>query len=287
MNARKRVLVITQEMKPYLDLTDISTIVSSLPQKLQQQKLELRVLMPRFGVINERRHRLHEVVRLSGINIVVNDEDYPLIIKVASLPGARLQVYFLDSEDYFDRKHMYHDKDGIEYEDNGERMMFFALSALETCKKFGWAPDVIHCHGWMSGLVPMLLKTQYKNEAVFENAKVIYSAYQEETLEDTIVPDFKKFVLTNTNVSEKDIAIFGNGTEIDLNVGGIHYADAITIGSEDIEDEVQEEFDKRDVLKLDFDDEGDMLIKYTNFVKAVIAQKDEEQEVKEKTEDKK
>lgn len=278
MSARKRVLVITQEMKPYLDLTDISTIVSSLPQKLQQQKLELRVLMPRFGSINERRHRLHEVVRLSGINIVVNDEDYPLIIKVASLPGARLQVYFLDSDDYFDRRHMYHDEDGKEFEDNAERMMFFALSALETTKKFGWAPDVIHCHGWMSGLVPMLLKTQYKNEAVFENAKVIYSAYQEETLDNAIVPDFQKFVVENTEVSEEDVAIFKEGREVDLNVGGLHYADAITIGSEDIEEEIQAEFDSRDVLKLDYDDEADMLVQYAEFVKSVIAQKEESSE---------
>jgi len=280
MNAKKRVLVITQEMKPYLDLTDISTIVSSLPQKLQQQKLELRVLMPRFASINERRHRLHEVVRLSGINIVVNDEDYPLIIKVASLPGARLQVYFLDSDDYFDRKEMYHDKDGKEFEDNAERMMFFALSALETTKKFGWAPDAIHCHGWMAGLVPMLLKTQYKDEAVFENAKVIYTAYQEETLEGPIVPNFKKFVLENTEVTEEDLAIFNDGTEIDLNVGGLHYADAVTLGSEDIDDEIRAEFKERNVIKLDYNNEGDMLIEYANFVKTVIAEKDEDTDEK-------
>jgi len=280
MNAKKRVLVITQEMKPYLDLTDISNIVSSLPQKLQQQKLELRVLMPRFGIINERRHRLHEVVRLSGINIVVNDEDYPLIIKVASLPGARLQVYFLDSDDYFDRKYMYNDEKGVEFKDNAERMMFFALSSLETVKKFGWAPDAIHCHGWMSGLVPMLLKTQYKNEAVFENSKVIFTAYQEETLEGPIVKDFKKFVLANTEVSEKDLKIFGEGTELDLNVGGLHYADAITIGSDDIEDEIQDEFDNREVKKLDFDDDEDLLIQYANFVKSVIVEEEDDEEDK-------
>jgi len=280
MNAKKRVLVITQEMKPYLDLTDISNIVSSLPQKLQQQKLELRVLMPRFGIINERRHRLHEVVRLSGINIVVNDEDYPLIIKVASLPGARLQVYFLDSDDYFDRKYMYNDEKGVEFKDNAERMMFFALSSLETVKKFGWAPDAIHCHGWMSGLVPMLLKTQYKNEAVFENSKVIFTAYQEETLAGPIVKDFKKFVLANTEVSEKDLKIFGEGTELDLNVGGLHYADAITIGSDDIEDEIQDEFDNREVKKLDFDDDEDLLIQYANFVKSVIVEEEDDEEDK-------
>lgn len=274
--SRKRVLVITQEMKPYLDLTDISNIVSSLPQKLQQQKLELRVLMPRFGVINERRHRLHEVVRLSGINIVVNDEDFPLIIKVATLPGARLQVYFLDSDDYFDRKEMYHDKEGKQFEDNAERMMFFALSALETVKKFGWAPDAIHCHGWMTSLVPMLLKTQYKNEAVFENATTIYSAYQEETFDEAITPNFSDFVLENTEVSKEDIAIFGEGSEIDLNVGGLHYADAITIGSEEIEDEVQAEFDRREVPKLAFSAEGDILINYTNFIKESLIEKEDE-----------
>lgn len=276
--SKKRVLVITQEMKPYLDLTDISNIVSSLPQKLQQQKLELRVLMPRFGVINERRHRLHEVVRLSGINITVNDEDYPLIIKVATLPGARLQVYFLDSDDYFDRKQIFHDKDGKEFKDNAERMMFFALSSLETVKKFGWAPDAIHCHGWMTGLVPMLLKTQYKNEAVFENSKVIYSAYQEETFDKAITPDFQKFVLENTEVSKDDLKIFGEGTEIDLNVGGLHYADAITIGSEEIEDEVKAEFDSTEKPKLDFNPEGDILIQYANFVTEALADEETDEE---------
>lgn len=281
--SRKRVLVITQEMKPYLDLTDISNIVSSLPQKLQQQKLELRVLMPRFGVINERRHRLHEVVRLSGINIVVNDEDYPLIIKVATLPGARLQVYFLDSDDYFDRKEMYHDKNGKQFDDNAERMMFFALSALETVKKFGWAPDAIHCHGWMTSLVPMLLKTQYKNEAVFENSTTIYSAYQEETFDEAITPNFAEFVLKNTEVSQEDIAIFGKGSEIDLNVAGLHYADAITIGSEEIEDEVRAEFESRDIPKLDFSTEGDILIEYANFVRENLVEEEEtEEETKEK-----
>lgn len=276
--SKKRVLVITQEMKPYLDLTDISNIVSSLPQKLQQQKLELRVLMPRFGVINERRHRLHEVVRLSGINIVVNDEDYPLIIKVATLPGARLQVYFLDSDDYFDRKEMYHNKKGKQFDDNAERMMFFALSSLETVKKFGWAPDAIHCTGWMSSLVPMLLKTQYKNEAVFENSKVIYSAFQEETFDQAIMPDFGKFVMENTEVTAEEVSIFGAGTEIDLNVGGLHYADAITIGSDIIDEAVQAEFDSRDVPKLAYSSQGDILVEYANFINNALPKEGDEEE---------
>jgi starch synthase len=266
--SKKRVLIITQEMKPYVDLTDISTIVSGLPVKLQEQNLEIRVLMPRFGVINERRHRLHEVVRLSGINVIVNDEDYPLVIKVASLPGARLQVYFLDNDDYYHRKQMFHDKDGKPFKDNAERMMFFTLGALDTVKKFGWAPDVIHCHGWLTGLIPMLLKTQYADEPIFENSKVIYSAYQEESFEGPLTEDFQDFVSNNASVEKNFLAPFGAGSEEEINIGGIHYADAITIGSEDISDTILKEFEKRDVTKLPFSSNEDILIKYANFVKS-------------------
>lgn len=265
--SKKRVLIITQEMKPYIDLTDISSIVSGLPTKLQEQNLEIRVLMPRFGVINERRHRLHEVVRLSGINVVVNDEDYPLIIKVASLPGARLQVYFLDNDDYFKRKEMFHDKKGKSFEDNVERMMFFSLGAIDIVRKFGWAPDVIHCHGWMTSLVPLLLKTQYQSEPIFDGSKVVFSAYQEESFEGPIVKDFSTFVTQNTDIPADMLKPFGEGSENELNVGGLHYADAITLGSEDVEDEIQEEFDSLDLPKLPYNSENDILIEYAQFVK--------------------
>lgn len=268
--SKKRVLIITQEMKPYIDLTDISNIVSGLPIKLQEKNLEIRVLMPRFGVINERRHRLHEVVRLSGINVVVNDEDYPLIIKVATLPGARLQVYFLDNDDYYHRKQLFHDKNGKPFEDNEERMMFFTLGTLDTVKKFGWAPDIIHCHGWLTGLMPALLKTQYADEPVFENAKVIYSAYQEESFEGPISKDFAGFLKNNTELKDEDIKAFGQGTEEELNIGGLKYADALTIGSEEISEPILKEFEKRDVTKLPFTTNEDILIKYADFVKSFV-----------------
>ena len=154
---KKRILIITQEMKPYLILSEIAKIANSLPVKLQEQGMEIRVLMPKFGSINERRHRLHEVVRLSGINIIIDNDDFPLIIKVASLPGARLQVYFLDNEDFFRRKNVFADDDNKFYEDNAERMIFFCKGAIETIKKFGWPPDVIHCHGWMTSLIPLYI----------------------------------------------------------------------------------------------------------------------------------
>ncbi|MFT4969036.1 MAG: starch synthase [Chitinophagales bacterium] len=269
--SKKRVLIITQEMKPYIDLTDISSIVSGLPTKLQEQDLEIRVLMPRFGSINERRHRLHEVVRLSGINVVVNDEDFPLIIKVASLPGARLQVYFLDNDDFFKRKEMFHDKKGNNFEDNAERMMFFGLGAIDIVRKFGWAPDVIHCHGWMTSLMPLLLKTQYKTEPIFENSKVVFTAYQEESFEGAIKEDFTGFVTKNTDIPADMLKPFGASTENDLNIGGLHYADAVTLGSDEFEDEVMAEFDTLDVPKLPFNNENDILIEYAKFVKELTA----------------
>ena len=273
--SKKRVLIITQEMKPYIDLTDISSIVSGLPTKLQEQNLEIRVLMPRFGVINERRHRLHEVVRLSGINVVINDEDYPLIIKVASLPGARLQVYFLDNDDYFQRKEMFHDKKGVNFKDNAERMMFFALGSIDIVRKFGWAPDVIHCHGWLTSLLPILLKTQYKTEPIFEQRKVLYTAYQEESFEGNVADNFSEFVVANSSIPAEMLAPFKGGTENDLNVGGMHYADAITLGSDDVDDLIQKEFDALDVPKLTYNNENDILIAYAKFVKDLTVEEAE------------
>lgn len=158
-DAKKRVLIIANELSPYLECTDFAQILNKLAIKTFDSGMEVRVIMPRFGTINERRHRLHEVVRLSGINIIIDKDDYPLIIKVASLPNARLQVYFMDNEDYFKRKQVFEDEKGGFFEDNADRAVFFCKSALETVKKFGWPPHVIHCHGWMTSLVPLYLKS--------------------------------------------------------------------------------------------------------------------------------
>ena len=172
--SKKKVLFVTQEMKPYTILSEISEIARRLPQHVQENGMEIRILMPRYGTINERRHRLHEVVRLSGMNIIVDDDDYPLIIKVASLQEARMQVYFLDNEDFFKRKQIFENKDGQPFEDNADRMVFFCKGVMETVKKFGWPPDIIHCHGWMTSLVPLYLKKAYKNEPLFQNTKILF-----------------------------------------------------------------------------------------------------------------
>ncbi|MBX2846418.1 MAG: glycogen/starch synthase [Saprospiraceae bacterium] len=228
---KKKILLVTHEMDPYLAISRAATMVRELPKPIQDSDMDIRILMPRFGTINERRHRLHEVVRLSGINIVVNDEDYPLIIKVASLPGARLQVYFLDNEDYFRRKFVFNDKNDAPFEDNDERMIFFAQGVLETVKKFGWPPNVIHCHGWMTSLIPLYLRTVYSNEPVFENTKIVYSVYENQ-FDGDFGDNFQHKARVEEVLPNGDLEVFNNGDNTSLNIGGATYADKVLLVDE-------------------------------------------------------
>lgn len=171
----KRILFINSEITPYLPENKMSKIGRYLPQGIQEKGKEIRSFMPRFGCINERRNQLHEVIRLSGMNIVINDIDRPLIIKVSSIPAARMQVYFIDNEDYFHRKYIYADADGRFFEDNDERAIFFARGVLETVKKLRWQPDIVHCQGWISYLVPAMLKLSYKDDPIFEKTSIVTS----------------------------------------------------------------------------------------------------------------
>lgn len=179
MTQAKKILFITQELSPYVPDGQMATIGRKLPQAIQDSGREIRTFMPKWGNINERRNQLHEVIRLSGINIVIDDTDHPLIIKVASIQAARMQVYFIDNDEYFLKRKMLADDNGNEYEDNGERAIFYARGVLETLKKLRWCPDVIHCHGWMSAIAPLYIKTAYKEEPPFVNTKVVFSAYDE------------------------------------------------------------------------------------------------------------
>lgn len=172
-----RILYVSSEISPFLQTTKVADFVRKLPQAMQERGMEIRILVPRFGLINERKNRLHEVVRLSGINISIGDEEKPLVIKVASIPQAKLQVYFIDNEDYFHRKSVFSDKEGKFYEDNHERSIFFCKGVLETVKKLGWIPDVVHCNDWMTSLVPLYLKTSYKNDPIFKGAKTVFTVY--------------------------------------------------------------------------------------------------------------
>ena len=229
MAEKKKILVVTQELRPYTTETIMSDIVRALPKGVTENGMDIRVLMPRFGTINERRHRLHEVVRLSGMNIIVDDDDYPLIIKVASLPGTRLQVYFLDNDDFFKRKFIFEDKAGKVYGDNPDRMAFFCKGALEIVKKFGWPPDIIHCHGWMTALIPFYLKSAYGNEPLFELSKVVYSVYDQDYDEEFGDDFFAKAAINN--LKPDDLAAYKNGEGgVSLDAGAIQYADAVIKG---------------------------------------------------------
>jgi starch synthase len=273
--SKKRVLFVTQEMKPYTTLSEMSELVRRLPQYAQEKGYEIRVLMPRFGTINERRHRLHEVVRLSGMNIIVDDEDYPLIIKVASLPGARLQVYFLDNEEFFKRKFVFEDEEGKPFDDNQDRMVFFCKGVMETVKKFGWAPDIIHCHGPMASLVPLFQKKVYHNDPIFEDAKVVFSVYNND-LESTFNSRFLDIATIN-DLEEKDVAEYSEGDKIKLNYGGISYADALVLGSSDLSSDVMDKVNASGLEIQQFIDVEEQLQTTLDFYNSLIGEEEEEE----------
>jgi len=175
----KRILYVSSEVVPYLAENEVSNMSYDVPKMINDQGGQIRIFMPRYGNINERRHQLHEVIRLSGMNLVVNDLDMPLIIKVASIPKERIQVYFIDNDEYFKRKATFTDEAGVLFPDNDERAIFFAKGVVETVKKLNWVPDIIHVHGWMASLLPLYMKHFYKNEALFADTKIVTSVYSQ------------------------------------------------------------------------------------------------------------
>ncbi len=265
---KKRVLIVSQEMNPYTEISKISALVRSLPQKVQSGGMEVRVLMPKYGTINERRHRLHEVVRLSGMNIIVDDEDYPLIIKVASLPGARMQVYFLDNEEFFKRKFIFNDADEKPFEDNQERMVFFCKGILETVKKFGWPPDVIHCHGWMTSFIPTYLKTVYKNEAIFAESKCVYTAYN-----DSYEGHFNDKLLelaTINGIEREELEIYKKDDKIRLHLGALVHADAVVKGDEELDSDIAEAIGKLDKPVMEYSSDETLPVDNVEFYKSLL-----------------
>jgi starch synthase len=235
---KKKILYISQEITPYLPETEMSEISRYLPQGVQEKGREIRTFMPRYGSVNERRNQLHEVIRLSGMNLVINDTDHPLIIKVASIQTARMQVYFIDNEDYFHRKHVFANSKGEEFPDNDERILFFARGVLETVIKLRWAPDIIHCHGWMTALVPMFIKKYYYNNPLFVQSKVIYSLYNDK-FKKPLNPELKNKVLMDGIVPE-DVAYLENPDYLNLSKMAIDYSDALIQGTENLNIDIGE-----------------------------------------------
>lgn len=227
-----KVLFVSQEITPYLPESTISVIGRTLPQGIQEKGKEIRTFMPRWGCINERRNQLHEVIRLSGMNLVINDTDHPLIIKVASIQSARMQVYFIDNEDYFHRKYILRDEKKKFFEDNDERAIFFARGVLETVKKLRWAPDIVHCHGWFTSFVPILVKRTYKEDPVFSKAKVVYSLYND-AFDKSLDPAIKS-KLKLEGITKKDIDLLKNTDYDSLVQFALNYSDGIIFGEDKV-----------------------------------------------------
>ena len=235
---KSKILYVTQEIDPFLIESEISSLVRKVAQGVHESDKEIRIFMPRFGVINERRHQLHEVIRLSGMNLIVNDYDHPLIIKVASIPQIRIQVYFIDNEEYFKKKFLFKDASGKYFKDNDERSMFFCRGVLETVKKLGWMPDIVHCHGWMTALMPVYLKSIYSNDPHFSGAKVIYSIYNRDEKIKFSKNLEEKLEFDNIPVSELDIK--GSIGVNKLHEIGIQWSDAVGFCNSEINDVLKE-----------------------------------------------
>jgi starch synthase len=232
----KKILYVSQEIHPYLPENEISKPSLELPKKMNSKGHHVRVFMPRYGLINERRHQLHEVIRLSGINIIVNDMDQPLIIKVASVPQARMQVYFIDNEEYFKRKAIFYDEDDNFLPDNDQRAIFFCRGVVETVKKLGWSPDIIHCHGWMASFLPAYLKRYYADDPLFTQSKTVLSLYNapEESLNETLIDNLKFDGFT-----AEDLKHYKKKGLNDIYKAAVHYVDGIVSGSPKVDEDLK------------------------------------------------
>lgn len=234
--SKLRILYAATEINPFLQTTKVAEFLETLPQGMQERGMEIRIFVPRFGLINERKNRLHEVVRLSGINIAVGDDEKPLVIKVASIPNAKLQVYFIDNEDYFHRKSVFVDKNNKFHQDNDERAIFFCKGVLETVKKLGWAPDVVHCNDWMTGLIPMYLKSTYKKDPIFKDAKSMFTVYNHDykhKFDGNLLEKVKMLDIDDDMIASLQSSDLDSFIKI-----GMEYADSVIKTNEDFSDNI-------------------------------------------------
>ena len=270
---KKRVLYVSQEISPYTGETTMGELASLLPQKTQENGKDIRMFLPRFGTINERRHQLHEVIRLSGMNLIIDDFDHQLIIKVASIQKLRLQVYFIDNDEYFPKKQMFDDLDGNFMTNNDERMIFYCKGVIETVRKLGWAPDIIHCQGWFASLVPMYIKKLYADDPLFENVKVIYSVFDKSF--EGVLSDTLPAKLLYERLEEADVARIQESNINNLHKFAVDYADAIVQASPEMDKDVLEHIKKSEKPFMEYPGEEDYIDAYQDFYSQFI----EEEEV--------
>jgi len=265
---KKKVLFISSEITPYLPETEMSKKSRYLPQGIQERGKEIRTFMPRYGCVNERRNQLHEVIRLSGMNLIIDDTDHPLIIKVGSIQSARMQVYFIDNEDYFQRKHVLTDSKGVEFVDNDERAIFFARGVLETVIKLRWAPDLIHCHGWLTSLVPLYIKKAYNDDPLFVNSKIVSSIYHDDFKKPLDV-NFRNKLLMN-KISAEDTELVDDPSYVNLSKMAIQYSDAVIQGSPKINPEISEYIQESGKLFLNYQPESTYIDAYNDLYDKVL-----------------
>ncbi|MFV8325678.1 glycogen/starch synthase [Flavobacterium sp. ZS1P14] len=261
----KRILYVSSEVVPYLAENEVSLMSYDVPKMINDQGGQIRIFMPRYGNINERRHQLHEVIRLSGMNLVVNDLDMPLIIKVASIPKERIQVYFIDNDEYFKRKATFTDEEGVMYPDNDERAIFFAKGVVETVKKLNWVPDIIHVHGWMAAMLPIYLKHFYKNEALFSETKIVTSVYSqsfEGTLDVEMINKVKFDGVPTEAIADLEIPNYEN-----IIKATVMHSDAVIIASENLSLSLTKFIESSGKPFLPFVPKDKFAEAYTNFYK--------------------
>jgi starch synthase len=261
----KRILYVSSEVVPYLAENEVSLMSYDVPKMINDQGGQIRIFMPRYGNINERRHQLHEVIRLSGMNLVVNDLDMPLIIKVASIPKERIQVYFIDNDEYFKRKATFTDEEGVMYPDNDERAIFFAKGVVETVKKLNWVPDIIHVHGWMAAMLPIYLKHFYKNEALFSETKIVTSVYSqsfEGTLDVEMINKVKFDGIPSEAIADLEIPDYEN-----IIKATVMHSDAVIIASENLSSSLTKFIESSGKPFLPFTPKDKFAEAYTNFYK--------------------
>ncbi|WP_299531056.1 glycogen/starch synthase [Ulvibacterium sp.] len=233
----KKILFVSSELVPYLPENEVSLMSYEAPRMVNSKGGQIRIFMPRYGNINERRHQLHEVIRLSGMNLVINDMDMPLIIKVASIPRERIQVYFIDNDEYFKRKSTFTDEDGNLFPDNDQRAIFFAKGVVETVKKLNWSPDIIHVHGWMASLLPLYLREYYADEPLFADSKIVTSVYGS-SFEGELDGGMKKKI-TFDGVPEDHINALESPNYNNLLKVAVDYSDAVILAAEEIPEDLQ------------------------------------------------
>ena len=266
---KKRILYVAQEISPFLPDNKIASISRNLPEYMNEKGNEVRVFMPRFGCINERRHQLHEVIRLSGMNLIVNDQDQPLIIKVASIPSARLQVYFIDNEEYFKRKAVFTDDNNKHFKDNDERSLFFCRGVLEAVKKLGWAPDIIHCHGWMASLLPVYIKEFYNDDPIFSDSKIVYSVYGN-SFKGSLNNELKE-KLSFDGICDETVDSLAKPDFVSLNKAAISFSDGVVKADNKIAKELESYLEKQHVPVLDHQDSEEFSEKYEEFYSEIVA----------------